>query len=85
VRLRRITWVWLGLLGATALSSQLGRGSFLGDPRNAGAAILLIAFVKIRFVILDFMELRHAPLGMRVAGEAWVIGAAALLIALYRF
>jgi len=85
MRIRRITLVWLGLLVATAISWKFGHGSLLGDPRNAGVVILAIAFIKIRFVILDFMELRHAPLGMRLGGEAWVIGVGGVLIALYRF
>jgi len=84
VKVRRITLVWLGLLAATALSWKIGHGSW-GDARNAGVVILAIAFLKIRFVILDFMELRHAPLGMRMAGEAWVICIGGVLIALYRF
>ncbi len=84
MRLRRITAVWLGLLAATAFSWAVGHGSWFADPRNAGMIILAIAFLKIRFVMLDFMELRHAPVGMRAAGEAWAIGIAAVLIALYR-
>ncbi len=82
---RRITRVWLGLLAATAFSWAVGQGFFHGDQRNAGVVILAIAFVKIRFVILDFMELRNAPLGMRLVAEAWVIGVGGTLIALYRF
>ncbi len=81
----RITLVWLGLLAATAFSWAFGQESFFADPRNAGVVILAIAFLKIRFVMLDFMELRHAPLGMRAAGEAWAIGIGGVLIALYRF
>jgi hypothetical protein len=72
-------------MAATALSWAFGHEAFFADPRNAGVLILAIAFVKIRFVILDFMELRHAPLAMRAAGEVWVIGIGAVLIALYRF
>lgn len=35
-------------------------------------AILAIAFVKGRLVILDFMELRHAPLMWRlILGAGW--------------
>jgi len=85
VRIRRITWVWLGLLAATLFSWAVGHRSLFADPRNAGVVILAIAFLKIRFVMLDFMELRHAPVGMRAAGEAWAIGICCVLIALYRF
>jgi hypothetical protein len=85
VKLRRVTLVWLGLLAATVVSWEFGHVSSWGDARNAGVAVMAIAFLKIRFVILDFMELRHAPLGMRLAGEAWVICVGAVLITLYRF
>jgi hypothetical protein len=85
VKPRRITVVWLGLLAATALSWEFGHQSLFKDPRNAGVVVIAIAFIKIRFVIQDFMELRHAPLGMRVAGEAWALCVGGVLIALYRF
>jgi hypothetical protein len=85
VKIRRITLVWVGLLAATARSWALGHESLPGDPRNPGVLILAIAFLKIRFGILDFMELRHATRRMRVAGEAWAFCASGALIALYRF
>ncbi len=85
MKIRRVTLVWLGLLAATVVSWEFGHVSLWGDTRNAGVVILAIAFVKIRFVILDFMELRHAPIGMRMAGEAWVIGLGGVLMAFYRF
>ncbi len=85
MRIRRITWVWLGLLAATAFSWAFGHATFFADPRNAGVVILAIAFLKIRFVMLDFMELRHAPFAMRAAGEAWAVCIGGVLIGLYRF
>lgn len=78
MKIRRITILWLALLAATAISWELGHEFLPGDSRNAGVLILAIAFVKIRFVILDFMA-------MRIAGEAWVLCVGSLLIALYRF
>ncbi len=44
--------------------------------------VLLIAFVKARFVILDFMELRHGQRGMALSLLAWC--ALLLLVALAR-
>ena len=42
------------------------------DPSVAVTGIFLIAALKVRFVMLDFMEAdRHAPLPVRVAFEAW--------------
>ncbi len=80
----RIHLVWLLLVFATGLSWQFGHGLGFGDRYHyATAAVLVIAFVKIRFVFLDFMELRHAPLPLRLIFEVWAVGACATLIGLY--
>jgi len=46
-------------------------------------AILVIAFIKIRYVILDFMEIRRAPLPMRIAAEIWVVAVCTATVLLY--
>ena len=82
--LTRTTLVWLGLIAATGLSWQFGHGFGFGENVHyATAAILAISFVKIRYVFLDFMELRSAPLALRLAFEGWAVGACLLLIGLY--
>lgn len=81
---KRLTLVWLLLLGATALSWAFGHGAMFVTPLNAGTAIVLIAFFKIRVVILEFMEIRHAPALMRIACEAWVLGICAGVVVLSR-
>ncbi len=73
-------------MAATLVSWGFGHEGFGHgevDPRPAGIAVIIIAFVKIRYVILDFMELRTAPLGMRVAAEAWCIVVCSTLVLLY--
>jgi hypothetical protein len=88
---RRITGVWLLLLALTAFSWWLGGdgprgGGWLAHrPRTAGVVILVLAFVKIRFVILDFMEVRNAPIAMRAACEIWVVAVCAGLLILYLY
>ncbi len=67
---------------ATLVSWGFGHGRHI-DPHTAGIAVIVIAFVKIRYVILDFMELRTAPIGMRVAAEAWCIVVCSALVLLY--
>jgi hypothetical protein len=79
----RITWVWCGLAAATALSWEMGHGYGFQDPRQAGVAILVVAFLKVRFVILDFMEIRHAPRAMRVIAEVWVVSLCTALVVLF--
>lgn len=79
----RITLIWLLLVAATALSWEMGHGGGFDDVRHAGVAIIVVAFVKVRFVILDFMEIRNAPQFMRIICETWVVGICTMLVVLY--
>lgn len=77
----RTTLVWLLLVAATALSWGMGHGVGISDTRIAGAAIIVVTFVKARFVIFEFMEIRGAPKWMQQVGNGWTVLIAALLIA----
>ena len=77
----RITATWLLLVLATLISWESARGD--GSPRLATSAVLAIAFVKARCIGLEFMELRTAPLPLRLIFEAWVAIVCAGLLALY--
>jgi len=80
----RITLVWLGLVLASCISWETGSGSALAlDASMLGALVLAIAFVKARYIMLEFMELRHAPLWMRLAAEAWALAVCAAVIVFY--
>ena len=72
---------WLILVAATivswAVGAEHGTGSLLA------VVVLAIAAVKVRLVGLDFMELRHAPIGLRAAFEFYCAGMWALLSGLY--
>ena len=81
--LSRTSLIWLLLVGATILSFELGHGVGLDDATAAGAAILIVSFIKVRLVILDFMEIRDAPRWMRIVGEIWVVLVCAVLIVLF--
>jgi caa(3)-type oxidase subunit IV len=72
---------WLILLVATAVTWQLGEAGAVGPL--AIVAMLAIAFVKGRLVILDFMELRGAPLLWRLLLEGWLIVVASLILLAY--
>ena len=75
----RITIVWLGLMVLTCVTTW-GLSKDLFSPAVAVVGIFLIAAVKARFVILDFMELRHAPILVRVAFEAWPVVVSAIIL-----
>jgi hypothetical protein len=80
----KITRVWLVLILATALSWQFGHGFGFGEHYTyASVAIVIIAFIKVRFVFLDFMELRSAPVALRLAFEVWAIVVGAAIITCY--
>lgn len=80
----KITAVWLVLILATGLSWQFGHGFGFGDQYQFGTiAVLVVTFVKVRFVYLDFMELKTAPRSLRLVFEAWALLMCGLLITLY--
>jgi len=81
--LSRATLVWVILVAATGLSWEMGHGLGTASVRLADVGILVIAFLKVRLVILEFMELRGAPTFMRLAGEIWVVTICTTLIALF--
>jgi caa(3)-type oxidase subunit IV len=72
---------WLVLIVATAITWYLGEVGAAGTA--AIVAMLFIAFVKGRLVILDFMELREAPRMWRVLLEAWLFMVSGLILLAY--
>ena len=72
---------WLVLLVATGMTWYLGEVGAAGT--SAIVAMLLIAFVKGRLVILDFMELREAPRLWRILLEGWMIVVGSLILLAY--
>lgn len=57
-------------------------GSTLSEGESiVWTQVIVLAFIKVRWVMLDFMELRAAPIKLRALYEAWGISVAAFLIA----
>ncbi|MBJ7336523.1 cytochrome C oxidase subunit IV family protein [Mycolicibacterium sp.] len=77
----RSTMVWAVLLVATVLSWAVG--SEHGTGSLVALIVLGVAMIKVRFVGLDFMELRHAPLLLRAAFEAYCLLMWAVLAGMY--
>jgi hypothetical protein len=81
---QKITLVWLGLVLATGVSWQFGHSLGFGDNyRYATVAVILISFIKVRFIVLDFMEVRAAPIALRLTLETWSVVVCTTLIFLY--
>ncbi len=60
-----------------------GLSKDLFSPAVAVVGIFLIAALKVRFVMLDFMELRRAPIPVRLAFEAWPVVVAAMILSFW--
>ena len=76
-----INRAWLVLMIATAITWYLGEVGAAGTSAIVG--MLLIAFVKGRLVILDFMELRQAPRMWRLLLEGWMLLVGSLILLAY--
>ena len=81
VRIDRQTAVWRFLVGATVLTAVLGLEQH-GGSTAVGLALLVIAFVKVRLVALHFMEVRDAPLALRLLVEGYVVVTLVVLVVL---
>jgi hypothetical protein len=80
----RINVVWLLLVAATLFSWNSART--VEDPGDYGFltfAVIFVAFVKVRFIGLEFMELRHAPRPLRLLFEIWVVVVCTAVLAAY--
>jgi hypothetical protein len=67
----RSTFVWMALVAVTIVSWAVGADHEVGS--GVGVVVLALAVIKVRFVGLDFMELRDAPLLLRGLFEAYCI------------
>jgi hypothetical protein len=74
---------WLVLIAATTVSYALGADH--GTGSLMAVMVLAIAAIKVRLVGLDFMELRNAPVPLRIAFEGYCVALWALLSGLYVF
>ncbi|WP_075296865.1 MULTISPECIES: cytochrome C oxidase subunit IV family protein [unclassified Pseudonocardia] len=78
----RETVVWGALVLATLVS--FGAGADHGVAGATGVVLaLVIGFVKVRYVGLEFMELRSAPPALRLVFEAWCVGVCGMVVVLY--
>lgn len=51
--------------------------------KMSGITMLILAFFKVRLVIREFMEVRHAPVQLRWVCDAWLIAAVVATISSY--
>ena len=79
---------WVALVMMTILSWYLSldlEATIDNAHKHTTTGIFLLAFFKVRLVIIHFMELGEAPLPLRALFEAWVLIVCSLLIGMYWF
>jgi Prokaryotic Cytochrome C oxidase subunit IV len=75
---KRLALWWLLLVALTVIS--LEGASAIASKALFAATILIIAFIKVRIVVREFMEVRAAPIMLRLVLDVWAIGICAALI-----
>jgi hypothetical protein len=71
-----LTYVWLFLSIATVIGWQLGSTNDANSYQASGLItifVLLLAIIKCRFVIRNFMEVRFAPSWLQMTCDAWLV------------
>jgi len=82
----RIALVWLGLTIVTLISWQISHGGRidLSPDLTVSMTVVVIAVIKARFVLREFMEVGHASRWLRILSDIWVVGLpAAIVVALW--
>jgi hypothetical protein len=70
---RRITLVWIVLLALTFGSFVIGIEQGSGFAAQAALIIIGIALFKVRIIGLHYMDLRSAPVGLRMMFEGYLL------------
>ncbi len=86
--LKPVSAAWLLLMLATCLSWWLGQDHDLSAPQTSdyrliSSGLILIAFIKVRIVIFYFMEVRQAPLALKLVCDTWVLLVCGAILYLY--
>jgi hypothetical protein len=83
---KRLVVVWLALSAITI--AQLGVASLEGRAARASnaavaASAIVIALIKVRLIVREFMEVRHAPVLLRRLTDLWIVSTGAILLGCY--
>ena len=83
---KRLGVVWLALSAITlvqlGVASQGDRAALARSSAIAASAIA-IALIKVRIIIREFMEVRHAPVLLGRLTDLWVVLTGAILLGGY--
>ena len=75
------TRVWLVLIAAAVSSWTVSEHSTA--VKVAASAVVLIAALKVRLIVMHFMGLRWRPRPWRILFELWILGVMAIILGGY--
>ena len=82
----RLLFVWLALSGITLAQfavGSLGAEDALTPNAAVTLAAIVIALIKVRVIIREFMEVRHAPVLLCRLTDLWVVLTGVSLLGAY--
>lgn len=83
---KRLLVVWLALSGVSLLQlwvSSPGIGQALAPSYAITIGVIVLALVKVRFIIREFMEVRYAPALLMRLTDLWLLFTAVALLGTY--
>lgn len=83
---KRLGIVWLVLSAITVASYSISAsdgGAALGMNAVVTTGVILVSLVKVRLILMEFMEVRHAPVPLQRLADAWLLITGACLLASY--
>jgi Prokaryotic Cytochrome C oxidase subunit IV len=84
--INRLTLTWILLSGITIVSWQLGlkhAGHALQLNTGITAGVIAFSLVKTRFIMREFMDVRHAPASIKWLTDIWLVVVFAILMTVY--
>ena len=72
-QLQQDIFIWFLLVGFTVVSWAVGASDDNFSAVTSTSIILVVSFVKVRLVARYFMEVKTAPLWLRVAIDGWCV------------
>ena len=79
---RRVTLVWVVLIGLTFASFVVGIEQGAGVASAAAVVIIGLALCKVRLIGIHFMDVRVAPRPLRLLFEGYVLAVFITLVTL---
>lgn len=83
---KRLAIVWLILSGITIiqyLGLQFGEYGVFQANTALTASVILVSLIKVRIILKEFMEVRHAPPLLNRLTDVWLLVTAAALLGTY--